>query len=243
MFKNIVIAAVISLIVSGCVYPTYTTKLDSPISKSSVEPEVLEGFKSIMSVDKSIQTASIGDDLFVVQRFIAVTETYERIPYLAPTGKGFPVGAAWAATYSYNDGTSGDLLVYTSPAYYQGQIGVILDAEYVISTDKPLVQVKGAKQGRRWELRGNGEFFKMENTYSKRNVEKTWGLRFGGVVDGMYIFEIINRTDSTVNEILQTVKVTKQDFLSGFVVRDIFVKGTEEYRAGIIKFKVIDRKA
>ena len=134
MFKNIVIAAVISLIVSGCVYPTYTTKLDSPISKSSVEPEVSEGFKSIMSVDKSIQTASIGDDLFVVQRFIAVTETYERIPYLAPTGKGFPVGAAWAATYSYNDGTSGDLLVYTSPAYYQGQIGVILDAEYVIST-------------------------------------------------------------------------------------------------------------
>ncbi|PTO84333.1 hypothetical protein CWN98_17225 [Vibrio splendidus] len=243
MSKNIVIVAIISLMISGCVYSNYATKLENPISKPSFEQNLSEKFQSILSVDENVQTTSIGDDLFVVQRYIAVTEAYERIPYLAPTRNRFPKDASWTATYLYNDGTSGDLLVYTSPEYYQGQIGVILDTDYVVSTEEPLVQVKGAKQGRRWKLQGNGKFFKSGKNYSKRNVEKTWGLRFGGVNNGMYIFEIINRTDSTVVEVLQTIKVTEQDFLAGFVVRDIFVKGIQEYQSGIIQFKASDRKA
>lgn len=243
MFKNIAIVTFISFLTSGCVYSSYTTKLDEPISKPLFVSHASEMFHSIMSIDENVQTASIGDDLFVVNRYMAVTETFERISHLAPTRNPFPQNATWLATYSFNDGKSGDLLVYTSPAYYQGQIGVILDTEYIVSTDEPLVQVKGAKEGRRWKFYGMSKFFKVEERHSQSNVEKTWGLRFGGVNNGMYIFEIINRSDSTVTEVLQTIKVTKQDFLAGFVVRDIFVKGTQEYRSGLIQFKASDRKA
>ena len=50
-------------------------------------------------------------------------------------------------THLFNDGTSGDLIVYTNPSYYKGQIGVILDEEGRVATEAPLYTCIGALHG------------------------------------------------------------------------------------------------
>ncbi len=237
MPKKLFTTALVLAVLTGCTFPVHTTKIDSPIIKPVFTPQINESFHSIMSIDNKEHITSIGDDLFVVSRYIEIIETYEVIEHKSPTKLKFPDNEKWTANYAYNDGNSGELYVYTTPAYHQAQIGVILDSNLVVSTDKPLVQVTGLKEGRRWTLNDKSRFFKIKDKSTKNYIEKSWGLRFGGFDSGYYIFEIVNRSESTVSEILQTIKITRKDFLSGFVVRNIFIKGTKQYESGVIKFK------
>lgn len=243
MFKQFLSTLLIVSSMSGCAYSVHTTKLEVPVPKAEFVSTLDNEFHSEMSIDNGEQTASIGEDLFVINRYFENTESYEIITHSAPTSFKFPQNAKWSATHKYNDGSSGDLLVYTSPSYYQGQIGVVLDDDLVVSTEEPLVQVSGAKKGRRWKLQGKSRFFKSREKVTKDVTEKVWGLRFGGMSADLYVFEIVNRSDSTVIDILQTVKVSKKDFLNGFVLRDVFIRGTKGYKSGVIHFKAKDLKA
>ncbi|ELA7327683.1 hypothetical protein Q9X94_003822 [Vibrio alginolyticus] len=243
MCNKLLTSVLASFLLSGCVYSVHTSKLDTPIKKQVLEEQEATNFYSEMSIDNVERTASIGDELFNVARYYETVDFYEIIPFSSPTSVRFPQNQEWTATHEYNDGVSGDLLVYTTPAYHRSQIGVILDEKYVVSTSEPLVQLSGAKEGRRWKLAGQGKFFSSREKSTRVTDDPRWGLRFGGVQSGMYVFEIINRSESTVTEVLQTLKVTEQDFMSGFVVRNVFVKGTRRYKAGVIGFKAKDLKA
>ena len=243
MLNKLLTSLIASFLLSGCVYSVHTSKLDTSVKKPAFEGQLTTGFHSEMSIDNSEKMVSIGDDLFNVARYNKTVNVYEVIPFSSPTNTRFPQNQQWVATHKYNDGVSGDLLVYTTPAYHRSQIGIILDDDYSLSTSKPLVQLSGAKEGRRWKLIGQGKFFSLREQSSRKTEEPTWGLRFGGVQSGMYVFEIVNRSESTVTEVLQTVKVTEQDFMAGFVVRNVFVKGTRSYKSGVIGFKAKDLKA
>ncbi|KHA59829.1 hypothetical protein NL53_14470 [Vibrio variabilis] len=243
MCYKILTSVLASFLLSGCVYSVHTSKLDKPIKKPVLNEQKETKYYSEISIDSNEKTVSIGDELFNVVRHFEVIDLYEVIPFSSPTSTRFPQKQEWIATHEYNDGVSNDLLVYTTPTYHGSQIGVILDDEYVLSTSEPLVQVSGGKKGRRWELAGQGKFFSIREKTTRIPDEKPWGLRFGGVQSGTYVFEIINRSESTVIEVLQTLKVTEQDFMSGFVVRNVLVKGTRTYNSGVIGFKAKDLKA
>jgi len=243
MLNKLLTCVLSSALLSGCVYSVHTSKLDIPVNKPSVESQSATLSHSEMSIDEDERTASIGDELFSIARYNETLTKYEIIPFQSPTSQRFPQNQQWSATYKYDDGKSGELLVYTTPTYHRGEIGVILDKNYALSTSEPLVQITGAKEGRRWKLWGQGKFFSVREKSNRNAIEPVWGVRFGGVQGGMYVFEIINRSESTVVDVLQTVKVTEQDFIAGFVVRNVFIKGTKSYRSGVIAFKAEDLKA
>lgn len=218
---------ILSLIAQGCV--SYTTKLDYPIERQVITEDY---FSSIETMNTEYLSATIGDELFVMNRFISNEEI---IPFIPPTGNWFPVGSTWSGTYKYNDGTSGDLIVYTTPDYYKGNIGVILDKNEHLATNRPLVQVEGSKTGRRWGLNGEGAFFRIP----QKNID-SWALRYGGKNNSQYVFQIVNKHESKTTDVLQTIYITEEKFRAGFVIRNVLIKGANSNEYGGIEYQLKD---
>lgn len=218
------------LLTQGCAIPSHTVKLDDPIARSAIQEDYFSSFEGKSGNNLSV---SMGGELFVMNRYIVSSK--EVVTIIPPTGNKFPYDAIWSGTHKYNDGVSGDLIVYTTPAYYKGSIGVILNKADRLATSQPLVQVEGRKKGRRWKLNSSGAFFVVPST----NFD-SWALRYGGNDDGKYIFEIVNKHDSKSTDVLQTIYVAESKFLNGFVIRDVFIKGLEVDEFGVIKYQVTD---
>ena len=252
MLKKISIIGLCSSALIGCAkvpdakpthFDIYTTSLATPIPRNELDFSTTRVAYSNLSIENREHTASIGEVLFSVSRFIETKEFYEEITHAAPSTGPFPQNAEWSATHSFSDETFNNVLVYTSASYKQGQVGVLLDSEYNLVSDKPLVKVAGKDLGRRWHLYGKGQFFKLGVRTSQKNTEKPWGIRFGGVIQGQYIFEIVDKSDSSTIEILQTIQLSEKDFLEGVVIRGVLIDGSEAIKSGLIKFTAIDQKS
>lgn len=229
MFRIFLILT-ISLLTQACTYTSYTTKLDNPVERTVIYKDY---FSSIDGKSNDILSASIGDEMFVMNRFI--TAENEVVNIVPPTGNKFPRSSIWRGTHKFNDGKSGDLIVYTTPDYYKGNIGVILDENEQLATSFPLVQLDGAKEGRRWKLNARGKFF----TIPQKNID-SWALRYGGNKNGQYIFEIVNKYESQVSEILQTIYIDESKFRKGFVIRNVLIQGLGIGEFGVIQYTVKD---
>ncbi|MGF1764035.1 hypothetical protein [Aliivibrio kagoshimensis] len=153
------------MLIQGCVYNSYTTKLNEPVQRENISSYIL--LKNTNPNDE-ILSATIGEELFVINR--KTIGKSNAVIVKAPTGRDFPQDQVWSGTYKYNDGESGDLYVYTTPTYYKGTIGVILDDNQQLTTKKPLVQLEGSKVGRRWSLRSATDFFAI--------YADNWALRY-----------------------------------------------------------------
>ncbi|SQH74433.1 conserved protein of unknown function [Shewanella benthica] len=229
MFRIFFILLIFSMI-QGCAFKSYTTKLDTPIERELVKNDY---FSSIDSKSHKRLSASTGDELFVMNRFLPSAK--EVVSINPPTGNKFPFSSIWSGTYQYNDGNSGDLIVYTTPDYYKGTIGVLLDDNEEIATTHPLVQVEGLKTGRRWKLNASGKFFTIPST----NFD-SWALRYGGHNDNKYIFEIVNKHESKNTDVLQTIYVSEEQFRKGFIIRNVLILGLNIDEYGVIKYKISD---
>jgi hypothetical protein len=171
MFRIVSILCM-SLILQSCVgipFPQ-TTSLKTPIDRTTIPSDY---FSSIDLRKKTPSLASIGDELFVMNRFS--TSNREVVTAIPPTTDKFPYDSIWTGTHKYDDGTSEELIVYTTPTYYDGGIGVILDKYGQLATGYPLVQVEGSKAGRRWRLNATGKFFSRPS-----DNPVSWALRYGG---------------------------------------------------------------
>lgn len=229
MFRILSILCV-GIIIQGCVSNTHTTKLSTPIERTTIKRDY---FSSIDEKNEDLLSASIGDNLFIMNRFLSSSK--EVVKIIPPTGDKFPHRSIWKGTYKYNDGTSGDLTVYTTPDYYKGIIGVILDENDYPATDHPLVQVEGIKTGRRWKLNAEEKFF----TIPSKNIDR-WALRYGGYNDNKYIFEIVNKYEAKNTEVLQTIYVDEEKFHQGFIIRNVLIQGLNADERGVIKYKISD---
>jgi hypothetical protein len=215
------------LAIQGCIYTSHTTKLDVPIIRVPPEVEYRSSLKDAPGDEISV---SIGEDLFRIDRY--GTGFKEYVGAIAPTGRKFPDDTAgWKGTHVYNDGASGDLIVFTTPRYYNSGIGIILDSEERTATNAPVVQLTGSKKGRRWKMAEGREFFAVTT-----ELYANWGMRYGGLKDNNYIFELYNKNDANVIEIIQSIQVTEGEFIAGFTVRDVFVQGLRKDDQGVITF-------
>lgn len=215
------------ILIQGCVYNSYTTKLNEPVQRKNISSYIL---LTDANPNDEILSATIGDELFVINRkTIGKSNT---VIVKAPTGRDFPQDQVWSGTYKFNDGKYGDLYVFTTPAYYKGTIGVILDDNEQLTTNKPLVQLEGLKVGRRWPLRSATDFFAI--------YTDNWALRYGGMNNGEFVFEIVNKLESSTTEVLQKVQVTDKNFYNGFNIRNVLIKGISADKFGVIKYKLID---
>lgn len=220
-----------SMCIQACTYVSYTTPIDKPIESEKVGVT----YKSVFDNNKYRErNATIGDEIFVTRRYKHGEKMEAR--FKAPDSNNpFPDGRTWVGTHIYDDMKGEKYVVYTSPLFYKGSVGVILDKDAHLVTSKPLVQVAGRKTGRRWKINGKGQFF----TPSIELIE-AWGVRYGGKVGASYVFEILNKKNANVTEIIQSVQVTETDFLKGFTIKGVFVKGLSIDRLGVIRYSLQD---
>ncbi|MCP4051299.1 MAG: hypothetical protein GY730_11415 [bacterium] len=140
---------VCSMLFLGCGASLPLTKLEKPITNKVTE----EKYKSNFDVtQQEAHTASIGDLLFIIDRSLVAREV--SMKFKAPTGSKFPSRAIWNGKYKLNEGKSEDFIIYTTPKYYNGHIGIILNSKEELATNRPLIQIRGMlfKKGRRWEI-------------------------------------------------------------------------------------------
>ncbi|MEN0038575.1 MAG: hypothetical protein AAGC78_15975 [Cellvibrio sp.] len=230
-------------ILQGCAYSVYTKKLENPVErKERPEAKSEEKYLSIIDCTTGAKcTASIGDTIFVVNRYIYKNEVggQEKIVPRSPTSQQFPENSLWMGTHLYNDGKSGDLIVFTTPDYHHGGIGIILDSNEKMATTEALVQVDGRKIGRRWNINQRGDFFATPSNSNSTNID-SWALRYGGTDNKNLIFEIIKSNESKVTEILQRINITENDFSQGITIRDVKIKGRQTKEIGVIEYTVTD---
>lgn len=230
---------VFCLFICGCANVDYVKKLDDPIP---LEKHGTISFHYFNGSSNNEGVASIGDVVFVFTRFEVNDDL--TINSVAPLMlAAFPKGSEWMATHSFNyRETQG--LVYTSPAYYKGNIGVILDKNYRPLTPMPLIQLAGNRKGRRWPLLGSAE-----NFFVTSNLVEAWGIRYGGKQNGEYVFEIIDKLNANVSQVIQSVRVSDRDLVTGVIIKGVRVKLLELEGQGVIRCslqytrsKPIDRK-
>lgn len=254
--KFIISALVSSILLTGCIYPQYTTPLATPIEKShsikTTEQVVSDTIKHYSSLEKfkGEQTATIGDLLFYVNKYdkqtIIKTIEIESPSYKPKLNNPFPKQATWTAYYQYTDDKFSNLLVFSTPNFYKAEIGIILDKNGYPATDKPLIQIIGPRSGRRWEVDGDGPFFnnitkkKTEEITKTFNKNNTWALRYGGKIAENYLFDIINTNDPTVIEVLQKLIINEKNFMEGFIIKSILITGTKKDSKGKISYTLED---
>jgi hypothetical protein len=225
------LSLIVLLFLQGCFYPSYTKKLETPI-----EIHTGKGFVSKFE-DTSLNDkySSIGDELFWVGVYVVEGNLHPKLR--APTGDNFPRNSKWKGTHIYNDGESGDLIVVTSTDYYHENIGVILDSDEHVATNFSVIDVgNGKKHGRRWAMEGSGNFF----NYSDK-ITEYWGLRYSGIKDNFYSFDIINKYNSNVTEVIQSIQISEDNFLDGIVIRGVLIRGIEKENRGIIHYQLYDK--
>lgn len=244
MMYRLTLALFLLVAAHGCVVgSSHSKKLDVIVIR---EPATIRHTSSLRGRLQGEQDVSIGEDLFVITRYEFGPEEYVRVD--APTPQPFPRDAtAWRGTHVYNDGTSGDLIVFTSRGYYNESVGVILDSEERLATEQPLVQLRGPGLGRRWSLSSGQKFFALREIQGKKIPGKkipgkTWALRYGGMIEGIYLFDLYDQQDANVSQIVQSIKMPESGFLDGFTVKDVFVKGLERDVKGVIVFTVHDTR-
>lgn len=219
--------AIAAICSAGCSYASYTTPLATPIERTTQVPyawsRIGEG-----------GTVSIGDRLFWVRRYISGAR--EVVAISAPTKLlPFPTGGTWSKTHTYDNEDGHGLPIYTSPQYYRGSIGVILDDEDRLATKWPIVQVRGSKSGRRWALKADGGFFVVPDTLIEQ-----WGVRYGGRQGAAYLFDIIDSANPTITQVTQSLQISSEEFFSGFTVKGVFIRGVEDLGSGVIRYSLRD---
>jgi len=219
------------LVVQGCAYSSYTTPLNPPIERQALSVTYTSAFNRPPS---GMHTASIGDELFVISRYLIGER--EEVRLHAPARlHSFPSDAKWMGTYRYDDGGGDQLVVFTSPSYYNGDVGVILNTKDEVATRRPLVQVAGKRTGRRWSLIGTGKFF-----VASERLTEAWGVRYSGQRGTAYVFEIIDKHGASVTQIIQSVHVPETEFLRGFTIKGVLVTGLAKDNRGVIRYSIKD---
>jgi hypothetical protein len=223
-----VLALLTAVPLGACFYSSHTTPVDPPVERGTVESGTWSKLPDAGMV-------SLGDRLFWVRRYVRGAR--ERVDALPPSGLlPFPVDASWSKTQIFHDGND-SYSVFTSPKYYDGDIGAILDSQDRLATRSPFVQVRGVKKGRRWAGQQGQRFFVLPDT-----LIEAWGLRYGGRRGDDYIFEVVDSPNPNVTQITQSLQIPVKDAFSGFTVRGVRVKLLSDSGDGVIRYTLRDNR-
>lgn len=214
-------------------------ELDYPRYRIATEPSLEEITVSSIEEDK-IHTRSIGQNLFSYIKQKKLFSTEEVIGPKSPYRSEFPEPENWKGTHLYSL-DSLEFIVYSSEQYYNGNMGVILNEDGELALDSSMIYLVGPRRGLRDQFgRVEERFFQLKTTEKTKTLIDPWALRFSGMLNDIYTFEVINQLDPTVIEVLQVIKVSEADFMGGVTIRNILLQGVQPYTAGIIRFKLTD---
>lgn len=188
----------------------------------------------------SILTTNIGETMFVASRYLILQERKIDVSNLR-NGFGSNNPFDWTNKYIYDDG-SVKALVYTSPSFYSGTIGIIADSNGKFVTEEPFVSIKGSKKGRRWK-QNSGVSNSFYSLIEERKVINEWGVRYLGLRNNDLVIEIVpNFAQVSEKNVIQRIYVTKEQFKQGFTLKEIFIKGISINNDGSISYTMKNTK-
>ena len=215
--KNLTLLCLLSFL-SACVFHHKATQLPNvearPETIACITPTLYPGQNAQMAV-------SIGDP---VLEYTATLNSAEKVIAPGPRELRPLPTEGWLKTHDYAGSE-----VWTHPGYYGGDIGAVLDDSGVVTL---YVQTGGAKKGRRWHA------YRTEFFDTTVNTVDHWMLRYGGRQGSDYKFEIVDHPDQKANNITQDFVVSEREFLEGFMVRGVSIKGLQSGDHGLISYVV-----
>lgn len=135
----------------------------------------------------------------------------------------------WMHAWTYTGKDAVDAKVYTHPSYHNGSIGVMVDHAGKVATNLPMIQVYGAKRGRRWPVLGGPMFANQPTQYDG------WALRYGGQREDGHRFVVVDFVDDKEKDVVQDLRVSNEDSFKGFSVKGVTVR-ILSYDAGRITY-------
>ncbi|WP_440616221.1 hypothetical protein [Cysteiniphilum sp. 6C5] len=239
--KSILIC-ILSLILCSCAIFTdkYTYKNPNPKALTKNIKCLKEGVSFSPPPTKDTLVSNIGDSMFISSRYIIMQQRKINTQNLR-NGFGSSNPSDWSDTYIYDDGNMTSL-VFTSPSFYAGILGVIANTEGKFMTEEPFVAVKGSKKGWRWEKpsnSGNHFFSIIENTITVQQ----WRVRYSGFKNNNLHIQIIPLIGETSEKgVIHDIYITKQQFMQGFSLKEIFIKGISINKDASITYTVKNTK-
>ncbi|MEJ2419189.1 MAG: hypothetical protein P8Y45_20140 [Exilibacterium sp.] len=215
MTKHVIL---LSIFLSSCVFHRQAEPLPSAEFRKNTEGYIETIINPPVGREDS---ASIGD---LIVSYTRISNSTEIAVARAPIKLKTLAREGWRKTHKYNNRD-----VYTSPDYYRGDIGAVLDKDEKVIL---YVQTGGAKSGRRWKSYGEKFFGRVSS------VVDAWRLRYSGRENDSYKFEIVSTREDKAIEATQSFTVSETTFLDGFAVRGVLVQGLEAGRHGIISYRV-----
>jgi hypothetical protein len=226
--KQAVIAFIGLTLCTGCILRrVIVDEVSPPIEHIAAQPREI----ALLDRDADAQHyASLGDTMFILDRYTLGEETIALIP--PDRQKAFPKASTWSITHRYRE-----TYIYTSPFFYKGRIGIMADADGRLSNGGLLMQVRGGKSGKTWRV----ESVSPGHAFYQPIIDRdTWGIRYGGKRGDATEFQIIDRTNPTVTQIIQSIAISDADLTKGFLVKGVLIRVTEQELHGAIKYKLID---
>lgn len=267
--KKLVLLCLVVLL-QGCGgKPFYLTTVSPPVELGG--SATVQSSKLLTSDHVDHGWASIGDKLLTVETY-EESQRYQEVAAHAPTRRDFPRRAHWSGHYRFNvdrlDSLSSTskmqghgsvspavdkllnqdltgLTIFTTPDYYRGAIGVILDEQGHVATQEPLIQVTGGKAGRRWAMDYRGPFFVSTDGASAQPVA-SWSLFYSGQRQGSYVLTVasqsMNAQGNAQAQPKQTLYIAEQDLRQGTMVKGLFIQALAINEQGMLKLKIEDRR-
>lgn len=162
-----------------------------------------------------IHSADLGS---ILLRKIVVVPAAPRLGIATINLQSFPGVDGWINTWTYTGADAPQAHVYTNSAFYNGDVGVIVDGRGQVATKHPLVQVDGLKKGRRWAVSGGPSFIVQAESIT------SWALRYGGEREDGHRFVIVDFVDDKEKDVVQDFRIPIEDGRQGFSVRGVTVR-------------------
>lgn len=217
--RFIAISTVIVLL-SGCYGNLEAVKKDAvlPLVTRAAEAKAL--FTKQQSTDLEID---VGGMLFQTQT-VVLGRTMAGVRPMDLEAE-FPTDG-WTSSWTYMGADAPNTDIYTNPNFYDGDLGVIIDGAGRMLTAHPVIQIAGAKRGRRWAVSGGPVFF----------VTRSWGLRYGGLRDNAHRLLIVDNPSDKEREIVQDFQIGQDEASHGFSVKGVRVR-ILSYEGGRIRYQ------
>ena len=218
------------LLCSGCIVKnavkrTNITEVSPPIEHQLAYSRKISTFDRDITYELS---ASVGEVMFVLDRYTIGFETLALIP--PARLNGFADAATWTITHKYLD-----RYIYTSPSYYNGQIGFMADNDGLLYKNGSLIQVSGGQAGRSWKLASMSPGHAFYRPVVEREV---WGLRYNGKNGETSEFDLINKINPKLSQIVQSLLVSDADLRDGFLVKGVLIRTIGPDEQGKLRYKL-----
>lgn len=191
--------------------------------------------------------ASIGDTIVSRGKKFKVYKNYVVYKSKVYPLNLLPKRSSWISGYLYESKSGKTYEVISSEDWVDGTMGVIIDQDGILSSKYTFVKL--IKKFPFWFARsrqcyshGQGEKFFGEQKIPF-SLWEPWGIRYGGVDESGYHFDIIKTSDANISERIQEITISKKDAEEGVTIKGIKMQIKKTDDPGVVNYQILSYPA